>query len=147
MLAEQPSRLERALRALSDLADHLQKRGGPRLALVVFAARPHLVFPLTRDYDHFRTALGELEAGDLPADIYPDARNPPDSGTRIGAALTLAVASFEEEPASPGPCCSSPTATTRPTMRNGCRASTPPGQPAFRFTRSESAIRPKKVLS
>jgi len=101
MLAEQPSRQERALRALRDLADHLQKRGGQRLALVVFAAQPHLVFPLTHDYDHFRQALGNIEAGDLPVEIRPPAHNPPSSGTRIGAALRLAVKAFETETNSP----------------------------------------------
>src|SRR5271155_1721264 len=40
MLAEQPSRQEFARAALLGLADSLQKRGGHRLALVVFAARP-----------------------------------------------------------------------------------------------------------
>ena len=51
-----------SLAALNDLADHLEEHGGARLALIVFAARPHLVFPLTRDYDHFRTALDEIKA-------------------------------------------------------------------------------------
>src|SRR5712692_8088786 len=37
MLAEQPSRQERARRALRDLADTLQVHGGHRVALVVFA--------------------------------------------------------------------------------------------------------------
>jgi Ca-activated chloride channel family protein len=101
MKAEQPSRWERSLRALYDLADHLEKHGGPRLALVVFAAQPQLVFPLTRDYDHFRTALGDLEAGDFPAHIFPDGKgdddaDPAKSGTRIGAALTLAVQAFDD---------------------------------------------------
>lgn len=97
MRAEQPSRWERGLRALRDLADHLEKHGGARLALVVFAAQPQLVFPLTRDYDHFRTALGDLEAGELPAGIYPDGEDSANSGTRIGAALTLAVQSFDSD--------------------------------------------------
>src|SRR5262245_23267359 len=56
MLAEQPTRQERARRALFDLAESLQRRGGHRIALVVFAARAKLVCPLTHDYDHFRDA-------------------------------------------------------------------------------------------
>ncbi len=37
MFAETPSRLERAKTALLDLCDALKKRGGHRVALVVFA--------------------------------------------------------------------------------------------------------------
>src|SRR5579859_2354208 len=66
MQAEQPSRLERALRLLRDLADTLQARGGRRVALVVFAAEPRLLFPLTPDYDHFRHCLRRIEQDDLP---------------------------------------------------------------------------------
>lgn len=91
MLAEQPRRQERARRALADLADALQRHGGHRLALVIFAARPRLMFPLTGDYDHFRAILDKLDADNLPADMRPDADNGPTSGTRIGAALALAV--------------------------------------------------------
>jgi Ca-activated chloride channel family protein len=47
MQAEQPSRRDRALRQLHDLADTLQRHGGERVALVVFAAEPRLLFPLT----------------------------------------------------------------------------------------------------
>src|SRR5262249_14978457 len=39
MLAEAPSRVERARAALADLVDTVQRRGGHRLALVVFAGR------------------------------------------------------------------------------------------------------------
>ncbi|MBM4072579.1 MAG: VWA domain-containing protein [Planctomycetes bacterium] len=91
MLAEQPSRQERARRALDDLADALQRSGGHRLALVIFAAQPKLLFPLTSDLDHFRAVVDKLDADNLPADMRPDADRGPTSGTRIGAALTLAV--------------------------------------------------------
>src|SRR5262249_31981188 len=57
MLAETPTRLERARTALLDLVQAIQKRGGDRLGLVVFASRPKLHCPLTHDYDHFRSAL------------------------------------------------------------------------------------------
>src|SRR5262249_51625190 len=73
MLAEQPSRQERARRALRDLADTLQLHGGHRVALVVFAARPRLVFPLTNDYDHFREALNAWDADNLPPELRPNA--------------------------------------------------------------------------
>ena len=38
----------------TDLMDAVSKRGGHRVAVVVFAARPKLVCPLTTDYDHVR---------------------------------------------------------------------------------------------
>jgi Ca-activated chloride channel family protein len=89
MLAEAPSRLQRAKDALVDLSYAVQRRGGHRLALVVFAGRARLVCPLTHDYDHFREALDRLDAGDPPPDVAPG----PDaeSGTRIGEGLRLAV--------------------------------------------------------
>jgi Ca-activated chloride channel family protein len=89
MLAEAPSRLERAKAALLDLADTVQRRGGHRLALVVFGGRARVVCPLTHDYDHFRDALGQLAANDPPPDLAPAADAP--SGTRIGEALVLAL--------------------------------------------------------
>jgi Ca-activated chloride channel family protein len=94
MLAEQPSRQERAHRALFDLADSLLRRGGHRVALVVFAGRAKLVCPLTHDYDHFREAVRHADADHLPLDLrpLPDGSG---SGTRIGAALRLAVAAHE----------------------------------------------------
>jgi Ca-activated chloride channel family protein len=89
MLAEAPSRVERARAALADLVDTVQRRGGHRLALVVFAGRAKVVCPLTHDYDHFRDALAQVDANDPPPDLAPAADAP--SGTRIGQALVLAV--------------------------------------------------------
>ena len=92
MTAEQPSRLEWAQRLLYRLADSLEERGGRRIALVVFAAEPRLLFPLTQDYDHFRHSLKQIADDDLPP-----LTGPPDaplrSGTRFGSALRLAVES------------------------------------------------------
>lgn len=92
MLAEDvlPNRLDRAKRALEELSYAVQERGGHRLALVAFAARARLLCPLTHDYDHFRTALAELDAANLPPDLRPQGPDAP-SGTRIGAALLAAV--------------------------------------------------------
>jgi Ca-activated chloride channel family protein len=90
MLAEQPSRQERAVKALQDLADTVRKRGGHRLALVVFAAHAKVICPLTHDYDHFRESVTRLDAGHLPPALRPQADGP-GSGTRIGEALRLAV--------------------------------------------------------
>ncbi|MCI0462965.1 MAG: VWA domain-containing protein [Gemmataceae bacterium] len=90
MLAEQPSRLDRARRALFDLADSLQRQGGHRVALVAFAARPRLVCPLTHDYDHFREAVRTQDAHPAHPELRPGPEGHP-SGTRLGAALLLAL--------------------------------------------------------
>jgi Ca-activated chloride channel family protein len=87
MDAEQPSRRELALRAVRDLADTFEEHGGNRVALVVFAARPQLLFPLTHDCDHLRHTIAQIEANDIPKLSVTE----PISGTRIGAALKLAV--------------------------------------------------------
>lgn len=89
MLAEAPSRLERAKAGLVDLADTVQRRGGHRLGLVVFAGRGRVVCPLTHDYDHFRYALDRLDAQYPPPDLGP--LPGADSGTRIGEGLRLAL--------------------------------------------------------
>jgi Ca-activated chloride channel family protein len=90
MLAEQPSRQERARKALLDLSYTVQKRGGHRLALVVFAGKAKVVCPLTHDYEHFRYILKKQDAADLPLDLRPGARGST-SGTRIGEGLRLAL--------------------------------------------------------
>lgn len=89
MSAEQPSRTTLALNALRDLADTFESRGGNRVALVAFASRPKLLFPLTQDYDHLRHVLDQIEKGEIPRLSSDDAP----SGTRAGAALQLAAAS------------------------------------------------------
>jgi Ca-activated chloride channel family protein len=93
MLAETPSRFERAKAALVDLSNEVQKRGGHRLGLVVFAGKAKLVCPLTHDYDHFREAVEALDATDLPDDLRPEGNA---SGTRIGAGLREAVEAHDE---------------------------------------------------
>ncbi len=96
MLAEQPSRLERARRALLGLADSLQRRGGHRVALVVFAARAKVVCPLTHDYDHFREAVRQQDATALPPELGPASEDDP-SGTRIGAGIRAALGAHEPQ--------------------------------------------------
>jgi Ca-activated chloride channel family protein len=90
MLAEQPSRQERAKKALLDLSYTVQKRGGHRLALVVFAAKAKVVCPLTHDYEHFRYILKKQDAADLPLDLRAGTRGAT-SGTRIGEGIRLAL--------------------------------------------------------
>jgi Ca-activated chloride channel family protein len=89
MYAEMPSRLERARRALLDLADAIEKRGGHRLALVLCAGKARLVCPLTHDYDHFRSKLDDLDILAQDRDLQPGAGET--SGTRLGQGLALAV--------------------------------------------------------
>jgi Ca-activated chloride channel family protein len=88
MLAEQPSRFERAKAALVDLSWDVQRRGGHRLGLVVFAGGAKIVCPLTHDYDHFRESLERLDAAEPPEELRPESSR---SGTRIGAALVEAA--------------------------------------------------------
>jgi Ca-activated chloride channel family protein len=94
MLAETPSRLEKARAALLDLVNGLRKRGGHRVALVTFAGRARLACPLTHDYDHFRATVESIEAGVFDSELGPGPKE--SSGTRIGAALVLAVESHDE---------------------------------------------------
>jgi Ca-activated chloride channel family protein len=98
MLAEDvlPNRLERAKAVLEALSWSIQERGGHRLALVGFASRSVNLCPLTRDYDHFRTALRQLDATDLPIELRSSGAASP-SGTRIGAGLSAAVAAQDEQ--------------------------------------------------
>jgi Ca-activated chloride channel family protein len=93
MLAETPSRLDRARAALRELSETVQKRGGHRLGLVVFAARARVACPLTHDFDHFRDVLAGFDADHLDPRLWPQDADV--SGTRIGAALRLAVESCD----------------------------------------------------
>jgi Ca-activated chloride channel family protein len=94
MFAENPSRFERARDALRDLSRAVQKRGGHRLGLVVFAGRADLACPLTHDYDHFRRTLDDLDPAAFPADLGPG--DDDKSGTRIGAGLKLAAEALDK---------------------------------------------------
>jgi Ca-activated chloride channel family protein len=89
MFAETPSRLERAQRALLDLAAAIEKRGGHRLALVLCAGRPRLACPLTHDYDHFREVVAGIDLAEPDPELEPAPNEP--SGTRLGLGLYLAV--------------------------------------------------------
>lgn len=92
MLAEDasgPARWESAVAAASDIVASLRTRGGHRAAVVVFAARPKLLVPLTTDYDHLQNAIAELDGKTLLPDLRPTAEAK--SGTRIGAAIIAAV--------------------------------------------------------
>jgi Ca-activated chloride channel family protein len=93
MLAETPSRLERAREALRDLFAALEKRGGHRIGLVLCAARARLACPLTHDCDHLRDTLSQLDDAADDPEIQP---GPGDaSGTRLGAGLLQALAAHD----------------------------------------------------
>jgi Ca-activated chloride channel family protein len=97
--AADDTRLGQALAAAKDLANLAEKRGGHRLALVVFASRAKILCPLTQDYDHFRDALHQVDPLDPLLEIGPTAETP--SGTRIGGGLEEAVRLLHES-AAPG---------------------------------------------
>lgn len=90
-----PNRAKQAKRSLLDLADTIEQRGGHRLGLVVFAARPRVVCPLTHDYDHFRATVLEQDAAVPHPEIRPTGQDAI-SGTRLGAALEAAVKLHDE---------------------------------------------------
>lgn len=86
-----PTRWEAARNAALDLIDGAARRGGHRVAVVVFAARTKLLCPLTTDYDHARAIVEEIDGEHPPPEIRPVANAEVLSGTRIGAAISLAV--------------------------------------------------------
>lgn len=88
-------RWEAAKAGLRDLLDAIAARGGHRVAVIAFAARPKLVCPLTTDYDHVRAAIEELNGDYPPPECRPGPGDDSLSGTRIGAALVAAVAAHD----------------------------------------------------
>jgi Ca-activated chloride channel family protein len=102
MLAEDHagrSRLARARAALDRLIDLIQRRGGHRVGLILFAGQARTVCPLTDDYDHVRYLLAEAH----PGRFGPRERLGPGEGGPIGtslqAALEAAVAAHDPEAA------------------------------------------------
>lgn len=85
------TRWEAARDGLRDLMDGVGRRGGHRVAVVAFAAKPKLLVPLTTDYDHVRAVIEELNGRFPPPECRPGADPNVTSGTRIGAALVAAV--------------------------------------------------------
>lgn len=73
----------------------MKSRGGHRVALIVFAAKPLLVCPLTVDYNHLLQRASEISLSAPPTGIYPNDDEPWTSGTRIGSAVRLAVDSHD----------------------------------------------------
>jgi Ca-activated chloride channel family protein len=81
--------------AALDLLAGVSQRGGHRVAVVVFAAHPRVLCPLTTDYDHVRAVLTDLDGQYPPPEIRPRAGESI-SGTRIGDALATAVAAHDK---------------------------------------------------
>jgi Ca-activated chloride channel homolog len=90
-----PQRWEAAKAGLHNLLDTIQQRGGHRIALVVFAARPWVVCPLTSDYDHVRARLDEFSPNAPPPETRPDPDEPMETGTAIGSAIRQALAAHD----------------------------------------------------
>lgn len=93
-LSKAGTRWQAAVQAAADLIDACRNKGGHRLGVVVFAARPVLFVPLTTDHSHVRQKLRELDGERPPHAVRPLDDSIP-SGTRIGSALKLAVASHD----------------------------------------------------
>ncbi|MBS3807288.1 MAG: VWA domain-containing protein [Bacteroidales bacterium] len=85
MLAEdiEPSRLERAKRAISQMVDRLNN---DKIGLIVFAGDAYVQVPLTTDYSAVKMYLSSITT-----DIVPR------QGTAIGSAVDLAGDSFDPE--------------------------------------------------
>jgi Ca-activated chloride channel family protein len=85
MLAEDvaPNRLERAKAAVRELVQVIQKEGGHRLGLVVFASRATLHCPLTLDYAFFLQRLNEVDSNSVAP-----------GGTAISEAIRQALQSL-----------------------------------------------------
>jgi Ca-activated chloride channel family protein len=92
-LSDARSRWKTATDAAGDLVRAASVRGGHRIGIVIFAAKPKLLVPLTTDYGHLLQSLDELDGDARPLEIRPD--ETASTGTRIGAALKLAVESHD----------------------------------------------------
>ncbi|MCS6865826.1 MAG: VWA domain-containing protein [Gemmataceae bacterium] len=91
------SRWEAARAGALDLLQAIARRGGHRVAVVVFAAKAKLLCPLTTDYEHVRVILEDLHGVYPPPEIRPGADPTITSGTRLGAALVLAVQTHDRQ--------------------------------------------------
>jgi Ca-activated chloride channel homolog len=83
MLAEDlsPNRLERAKRAIEQLVDKLHN---DRIGIIVFGGQAYTQLPVTTDY-----AAAKLFLSTISTDLIPT------QGTAIGAAISLAMESFD----------------------------------------------------
>lgn len=80
---------------IHQLLETVRQHGGHRLGLVVFAAKPWVVCPLTSDYDHFRARLDEFTPTAPPPEIRPEPDEPIATGTAMGAAIRMALVTHD----------------------------------------------------
>lgn len=94
MLAEDmtnpPARWQAAIEGIVELLQSLQRRGGSRVGVVIFASRAVAWIPLTADLDYVTARVRDLDATTPPPAIRPEDDSV--SGTRIGAAILAGVA-------------------------------------------------------
>ncbi|MCB0760929.1 MAG: VWA domain-containing protein [Flavobacteriales bacterium] len=85
MLAEdvEPNRLERAKRSINQIIDRL---GGDRIGVVIFAGNAYTQLPITTDYEAAKMFISGVDTDMLSV-----------QGTAIGAAVELAMESFDPE--------------------------------------------------
>src|SRR6056297_279987 len=85
MLAEdiEPSRLDRAKRAISQMVDRLRN---DKIGLIVFAGDAYVQVPLTTDYSAVKMYLSSITTEIVPR-----------QGTAIGSAINLASESFDQK--------------------------------------------------
>jgi Ca-activated chloride channel family protein len=88
-------RWEAAKAGVHKLVNEIQRHGGHRMGLVVFAAKPWIVCPLTSDYDHFRARLDEYSPKAPPTEVRPEPDEPIATGTAIGAAIRMALVAHD----------------------------------------------------
>jgi len=93
---EARTRWQAARKGALDLLQAVARRGGHRVSVVVFAAKPKLLCPLTTDYEHVRAILEDIDGDFPPPEIRPGVDPNATSGTRIGAALVAAVQAHDE---------------------------------------------------
>lgn len=79
----QPSRLDRAKRAIFQLVDKLQN---DKVGLVVFAGQAYTQLPITTDYASAKMFISSINTGIIPT-----------QGTAIGAAINQSVRSFTSQ--------------------------------------------------
>jgi Ca-activated chloride channel family protein len=88
-------RWQAARAGIHDLVAELQHHGGHRVGLVVYAAHPWTVCPLTSDYDHFLNRLDEYTPLAPPSEVAALPGENITTGTDVGSALLLALAAHD----------------------------------------------------
>lgn len=88
-------RWQAAQASIREMVTSSRRRGGHRFGLVVFAAKPALVCPLTSDDAHFLSRLEEFSPKSPPPECRPAADEAITSGTSIGAGIALGLSAID----------------------------------------------------